>query len=127
MNLETKYNEALAEILNIRRNEAKRYFKDQRHLKHLLEFEAWISEQKLVLMFAQADLMTNPKLKERVEKAQTYYENQLKAFTYTAELFTLMNFHEIKRFEYEQANLELSDKIRQLENEVNRLNSLNNF
>ena len=125
--IEEKYRESLAQIYHLKANETKQAFKQQRHFNHLFEFERWIDEQEELLRFMRIDLLTNPKMKERVEKVERYHNNMVKAFNYTCELFTLMNYAELKVIELNKAVFRLLDKNKSLENELNRLKEIDNF
>lgn len=125
--IEEKYKESLAQIYHLKSNENKQAFKQLRHFNHLFEFEKWIDEQEELLRFMKIDLLINPQMKERVEKVERYHNNMVKAFNYTCELFTLMNYAELKNNHLNKAVLDLTEKNNLLENELIRLKEIDNF
>lgn len=122
-----KYKESLEQIWHLKVNEQKQAFKQDTHFKHLFQFEAWIMEQKSLVQQLQIDCLTNKSLEPRLEKATIYLKNMIRSFNYTCEIFTAMNFAELKNNELNKAILDASKKISELEKEIVTFKSMENF
>jgi hypothetical protein len=129
---EQKFKEANEQLFLVYSRINRHKSKQEQYFAHLEEFEAWINEFSLKnakMQLANFENMQkgDSSLLEKSKISQTYHDNMVKAYRYTSEIFSVLLYYEKKSASYEAQILELSDKIRQLENEVNRLNSLNNF
>ena len=122
-----KYRESIEQIWHLKNAEQKQAFKQDAHFKHLFEFEAWIMEQKSLVSQLHTDSLTNKSLEPRLEKATIYLKNMIKAFNYSCEIFTAMNFAELKNNELNQSLLDASQKISELEKQLFTFKSMENF
>ena len=113
-----KYLESIEQIWHLKVNEQKQAFKQESHFKHLFEFEAWIIEQRSLVQQLYTESLTNKAVLPRLEKATTYLKNMIKSFNYTCEIFTAMNFAELKNNELNQNLLDAQQKISDLEKQI---------
>ena len=122
-----KYLESIEQIWHLKNNEQKQAFKQDAHFKHLFEFEAWIMEQRSLVQSLYTDSLTNKSLEPRLEKATIYLKNMIRAFNYSCEIFTVMNFAELKNNELNQTLLDAAKKIRELEKQIVTFKSMESF